>query len=218
MGERKVKAVLFDLDGTLLDTMGDICAAACHAVEAVGLPPFETAGFEKKIGNGIRSIYQAIVPEGTPQKVREQALAEHLRYYPDHCTELTHYYPGARELLEALAQQGIQMAVITNKVEATAVKIVGHYCAHIPFREVWGNNGVRPLKPDVQVGRMACEALSVAPEQVLYVGDGDADMRFAQRMGFGAIGATWGYRDRETLLRSGAQVLLERPLDLLDHI
>ena len=211
-----IKAVLFDLDGTILDTAGDICAAACHAVAAAGLPPFRTEDFRSLIGYGIRSIYADIVPAGTPKDVMERALAEHLRYYPEHCTEQTCFYPGAEELLETLAKRGILLAVITNKVEDTAVKIVRHYCPRIPFREIWGNNGVRPLKPDAQVGRMACEALAVSPEQVLYLGDGDADMRFARNVGFGAIGAAWGYRSREVLLENGAQVLLDRPLDLLD--
>ena len=211
-----IKAILFDMDGTILDTAGDICAAMLHAVETVGLPPFPTEGYEQRIGNGIRRLLHSVLPEGTPDEVAEQALAEHLRYYPAHCTERTYFYPGMEELLQTLVDRGLKLAIVTNKVEATAIKIAAHYCPDIPFLAVWGNDGVRPLKPDVRVGNMACEALGVTPEQVLYVGDGDADMRFAKNMGFGAVAATWGYRSREVLIENGAEVLLEKPLDLLD--
>lgn len=215
---KNIRAVILDMDGTILDTAEDLCAAACHAAHIVGLPSFSLEEYKKVISYGIREMYQRLLPAHTPEQMIEQVIAEHLRYYPEHCTERSCYYPDMEKMLKMLAVKKIKLAVITNKTESTAIKLTDYYCSDIPFQAVWGNNHVRPLKPDVQMGVLACEELHVKPEQVLYLGDGNTDMYFAKNVGFGAVGVTWGYNSRENLLKHGADVLLEHPLELLEMI
>lgn len=210
-----IKAVILDMDGTLLDTVLDMLEAVNHAMDMAGHPRITYEEFQPLIGGGVRDIYKALLADRTPE-MREQAVQTHLTWYRAHCADKTCFYPGMKEMLMELSRRGLKLAIITNKVERNALKIADHFCSDIPFAEVWGNNDVRPLKPDPQVGYMACEALRVKPEEVLYVGDGDTDMRFAKAMGFGAVAACWGYTDREILQKNGAEVLLEKPLDLLE--
>lgn len=207
MNFQKVKAAIFDLDGTLLDTVADIGTGANTALCRYGLPAYPIEEYKHLVGHGIRTLFRLAVPEGTPEEVYQKALADYLAYYPAHCTVHTRYFPGVQEFLRALTEAGIRVAVISNKTEATGQKIISHYFPEVPWAFVWGNNGSRPLKPAVDAGRLACETLGLEPEEILYVGDGDTDMEFASKMGFLAAGVTWGYRSPEQLLQAGADFL-----------
>lgn len=207
MNFQKVKAAIFDLDGTLLDTVADIGTSANQALCRYGLPTYPMEEFKHLVGHGIRVLFHNAAPAGTPEETVQAALSDYLAYYPAHCTVHTQYFPGVKEFLNALTQAGIQVAVISNKTEATGQKIIAHYFPDVPWTFVWGNNGSRPLKPALDAGRLACEALGLQPEEILYVGDGDTDMEFASKMGFIAAGVTWGYRSSQQLLEAGADFL-----------
>ena len=101
------------------------------------------------------------------------------------------------------------MAIISNKTETTANRVITHYFPDISWAFLWGNNGARPLKPALDAGKLACETLGLEPAEIAFVGDGDTDMAFASQMGFVAAGVTWGYRDREELLAAGADFLVD---------
>ena len=173
-----IRAVVFDLDGTLLDTVPDLGESANAALRRFGMPAMPARDYQPRIGHGIHNLMLQSVPEGTPEALFEQVLAFYLAYYPEHCTEHTQIFPQT------------------------------------PFRFVWGNNGVRPLKPALDAGSGLCAALSLRPEEILYLGDGDSDMEFASKMGFFAAGAAWGYRSREALAENGADAVLEQASDL----
>ena len=205
----KPKAVLFDLDGTLLDTLGDIAAAADHGLSQVGLPTHDRAVYRRLVGHGIRRLFDQAVPEGTAPEVYQQALSAYLAYYPAHCTVHTACFPGVQEFLARLQSQGSPMAIISNKTETTANRVITHYFPDISWAFLWGNNGARPLKPALDAGTLACETLGLKPAEIAFVGDGDTDMAFASQMGFVAAGVTWGYRDREELLAAGADFLVD---------
>lgn len=206
---QKIRAIVFDLDGTLLDTLPDIGAGSNAALRHSALPERSLAVYRKLVGNGIRTLIRRAVPEGTPDDVYEQTLAYYLQYYPEHCTVHTKFYPGIEQMLATLKGAGFMLGVLSNKTEKTAVRIIDHFFPRSPFQLVWGNNGVRPLKPDPSAGRLLCEELGVSPEELMYVGDGDTDMEFASRNGFFAAGVTWGYRDREVLTSCGADALVD---------
>lgn len=211
-----IKAVFLDMDGTMLDTAEDLWRAACHAVESEGFPSFTLEEYKKVISYGIRDMYGRLLPLGTDPETVERVIAEHMKYYRQHCTEFTCWYPEMEAVLKELDRNEIKLAVITNKTEQTAVKIAAHYCKDIPLLGVWGNDGQHPLKPDPCMGLLVCEKLGVKPEEVLYAGDAGTDMRFAQNAGFAAAGAAWGYNAVHDLRENGADVVLERPEELLD--
>ena len=212
---QKIRAIVFDLDGTLLDTLPDIGASCNAALRRFGLAERSLNEYRRLVGNGIRTLVHRAAPEGTPDDVYEQTLAYYLQYYPEHCTEHTRFYPGIEQMLATLKGAGYLLGVLSNKTEKTAVRIINHFFPSSPFQLVWGNNGQRPLKPDPTAGKLLCEELGVLPDELMYVGDGDTDMEFASRNGFFAAGVTWGYRDRDVLTSCSANVLVSSAGQLL---
>lgn len=211
-----VRAVIFDLDGTLLDTVPDLGASANVALRQFAMPERPLGDYRALIGHGIRNLVRQAVPEGTTEERFEQVLAFYLNYYPEHCAEQTAVFPGIRELIARLTERGYTLGVLSNKTETTTQRLIAHFFPDAPFRLVWGNNGLRPLKPAPDAGQALCKALALAPEEILYLGDGDSDMEFASKMGFYAAGAAWGYRSREALAQNGADVILENAAELVE--
>ena len=209
MNIQKVKAAIFDLDGTLLDTMADIGTSANTALCRCGFSPYPIESYRARIGHGIRTLLAGCLPEGTDPAIVDQVVRIHREFYPEHCTVHTDYYPGVREFLDQLTRRGIRLAIISNKTESIARKIVEHYFGSYDWAFVWGNDGQRPLKPALEAGHLACQTLNLQPEEILYVGDGDTDMEFGSSMGFHTVGVTWGYRDPDQLLTAGAHKLVD---------
>lgn len=217
MNQTTLRAMVFDLDGTLLNTIPDIAGALNRALTAEGLPPRPLEDYGHIVGGGIREAIRRAAPEGTPAETLDAINRRYQADYPANCTVETDYYSGIQTLLRRLHESGVALAVITNKTENTAQRIVEHFFADIPFRFVWGNNGERPLKPAADAGKLACEALQLPPEAVAFVGDSDVDMLFAVAAGFLPVGAAWGYRGAAELLRAGAVWLCGSPDGLLDQ-
>ena len=213
--EKQFRAAVFDLDGTLLDTLFDLGACANEALRQFGLPGHSLEEYRTFIGNGIPKLIARAVPEGTQDETIQSVLRFYLSYYPEHCAEHTKFFPGVREAIETLKARGYMLAVLSNKTETTTKKIIDAYFPDAPFRVVWGNNGVRPLKPAPDAGFLLLEKLSCRPDEVFYLGDGDTDMAFAKTMGFFAAGAAWGYRPREVLRACGADRLFETMAEIL---
>ena len=210
----QLRAAVFDLDGTLLDTVRDIGTAANATLAHFGFPQHPLEAYQGFIGNGLLMLYRRAAPAGTDEATVE-ALRDYGRdYYREHCTGLTQVYDGVPELLHGLAARGIMLGMVTNKTEATARCVMAHYFPEVPFRFIWGNNGVRPLKPAPESGKLMLRELGLTPEQIAFTGDGDTDMAFASALGFWALGASWGYRPRTVLAEQGADALLETPEEL----
>ncbi len=207
MNFQNIKAAIFDLDGTLLDTLGDITASANTALAQFGLPTHSVREFQAFVGHGSLTMFHNATPDGTPEKTIRKALAAYLAWYPEHCLVHTQYFPGVQTFLHALTHAGIRVAVVSNKTETTGLKIIHHYFPEVPWSFIWGNNNSRPLKPSPASGRLACEVLKLHPDEILFVGDGDTDMEFASNVGFLAAGVTWGYRSRRQLIAAGADFL-----------
>lgn len=148
----------------------------------------------------------------------QKVLNFYLGYYPVHCAEHTKLFPGVAQTIRLLRQRGYALAVLSNKTETTAKKIIAEYFPDEPFCLVWGNNGVRPLKPATDAGYSLLQELTCRPEEVFYLGDGDTDMAFASRMGFFAAGATWGYRPEQALLEAGADRLFSSMQEILPYL
>ena len=215
MNDKKFRAVVFDLDGTLLDTLYDLGACANVALRQYGYPEHSIEDYRGFIGNGIPKLIARALPAGTDEAEVQKVLRFYLSYYPEHCAEHTKFFPGVKESIETLCKRGYMLAVLSNKTETTTKKIIAQYFPDTPFRVVWGNDGVRPLKPALDAGFLLLNELACAPEEVFYLGDGDTDMAFASRMGFFAAGATWGYRPQQVLTNCGADRLFETMAEIL---
>lgn len=215
---RKIKLAVFDLDGTLLNTIPDIGAGVNHALRRFGLPERTVDEYKRFVGNGVRDLIARAIPAGTSVELEAAVLAEYRGYYPQHYAEQTAYFPGIQELLTRLMNVGVQVAVLSNKTEATALLIMNHFFPDVPFTFVWGNNGVRPLKPATDAGKMLCETMGLQPCEVAYVGDMNGDMEFGSKMGFHTVGVTWGYCTRERLLEAGAHALADTMDELAETI
>ena len=218
MNFQKVKAVIFDLDGTLLDTLADIGTGLNTALCRFGFEEHPIVSYRQRIGHGIKNAVRASLPETATEEQYQQMLDFYLSYYPQHCTEKTDYFPGTLAFLDELVKKGVKLAVISNKTETTAKKVMDHYFADYTWEFVWGRTESRPLKPAKEAGILACEALKLQPQEILYVGDGDTDMEFASKMGFIAAGVTWGYRDPDQLLAAGADCLVSTWEELLRQL
>lgn len=207
-------AVIFDLDGTLLNTLGDLRAATNHALEVRGLPPHSMEEIRQFIGNGIRLLICRAMPEGTPEAEIDAALDDFKAYYAAHIRDRTVPYDGIPQLLTALRKRGIKVAVLSNKIDSASQQLIEYF---FPGKTdvVFGEHVGVPRKPDPTSCRMVMQQLGVQPEQVLYVGDSGTDMQTAKNAGLYAVGVTWGFRSKEVLLKYGADVLVHRPEQIL---
>lgn len=207
-------AVIFDLDGTLLNTLGDLRAATNHALEVRGLPPHSMEEIRQFIGNGIRLLICRAMPEETPEAEIDAALDDFKAYYAAHIHDRTVPYDGIPQLLTALRKRGIQVAVLSNKIDSASQQLIDYF---FPEKTdvVFGEHVGVPRKPDPTSCRMVMQQLGVQPEQVLYVGDSGTDMQTAKNAGLYAVGVTWGFRSKEVLLKYGADVLVHRPEQIL---
>lgn len=207
-------AVIFDLDGTLLNTLGDLRAATNHALEVRGLPPHSMEEIRQFIGNGIRLLICRAMPEGTPEAEIDAALDDFKAYYAAHIHDRTVPYDGIPQLLTALRKHGIKVAVLSNKIDSASQQLIEYF---FPGKTdvVFGEHVGVPRKPDPTSCRMVIQQLGVQPEQVLYVGDSGTDMQTAKNAGLYAVGVTWGFRSKEVLLKYGADVLVHRPEQIL---
>lgn len=205
-----IQAVIFDLDGTLLNTIEDLRAAVNYALGLRNLPFRTTEQTLDSVGNGIRNLIRLSMSEGTPDADIDAALADFRAYYGEHLMDLTQPYPGIPELLRDLKAQGIRIGVLSNKIDTASRRLIAHFFGELVDVTLGERPGI-PRKPDPTSCREMLERLGAQPENTLYVGDSDVDMMTAHNAGLKALGVTWGFRTRELLLKNGAQVLIETP-------
>ena len=208
--------VIFDLDGTLLDTIGDL-AVACNAVLAVrGLPQHSYEEYCHFVGNGIMRLVERALPEPL-RKPENVALvrADFVKYYTEHIDRYTKPYAGIPEVVAELARRGVRMAVASNKFQAGTEKLIRLFFPDAAFAAVFGQRPGVPLKPDPAVVEEILARTGTPKERVLYVGDSGVDMQTAAAAGVRSAGVTWGFRDRDELAASGARHIVDRPEELL---
>lgn len=206
--------VIFDLDGTLLNTIADLGNACNHALKSMGFSPHPLSAYNYMVGNGVRKLMERAEPDATPETIDD--LLRHFReYYDEHCTDLTQPYPGIPELLRTLRDQGIRVAVTSNKYQKAVDKIIAHYFGDIEFAAILGEVPTRPKKPDPSI---VFEALSICPtpkKDVLYVGDSAVDMETARRACVESAGVTWGFRPVSELRTAFADHIVSDPAEIL---
>ena len=215
----KTELVIFDLDGTLLDTIGDLAAASNHMLRLRGLAEHTLDDYRRFVGNGILRLVERALPEAlrTPAAV-QAARADFRAFYIDHIDLETRPYAGIPALLEELARRGIRLAVASNKFQAGTEKLVRRFFPAIPFVAVLGQRPDVPLKPDPAVVREILTQCGVPAEKTLYVGDSGIDIETARAAGVRSVGVTWGFRSRTELEAAGADRLADRAEAILEAL
>ena len=210
-----IKAIIFDLDGTLLDTLHDLADSVNHVLTNHNMKNRTVDEIRSFIGNGVPTLIARSVPAGTEENTIAECVREMAEYYKDHADIKTKPYNGISELLETLKNKGIRTAVVTNKVENAAEILCNNKFGNI-FDCVIGDNGKDRLKPHPDNVFRALDTLGCDKNEVLYVGDSDVDMITAQNAGLISIGVTWGFRDVEILRNAGADYIVNNPFEILN--
>ena len=207
------RAVLFDLDGTLTDTLSDIACAMNRALRLHGLPEWDEKEYCYLVGNGARILAQRCVRER--QELAEAVRRDYQAWYETHNLVRTRPYQGVPEMLEALHRRGIVLAVLSNKPDQDTKAVVRHFFPQIPFSVVRGQVEGVPVKPDPAGALAVAAQLGIEPGAWLYLGDTAVDMTCARAAGMHPVGALWGFRTEAELRESGAEHLIAAPGELL---
>jgi phosphoglycolate phosphatase len=211
------KAILFDLDGTLLDTLADIACAGNAGLKGLGFPTHPVESYRHFVGDGAGCLALRILPEGhhdeeTVERCRTIIAAEYAKCWADN----TKPYPGIPELLAELQARSVPMAVLSNKPDDATRTVVDGYFPDCKFRVIRGALPSIPIKPNPAAALQIAEEFDIPPERFIYLGDTDTDMRTAVAAGMFPAGALWGFRTAEELTANGAKVLLKKPQEVLN--
>ena len=209
-----IRAVLFDLDGTLADTLADLANATNWALQQVGCPTHPTDSYRYKVGDGAHELCARALPLDK-QELADRVLRLMRQRYDEHCFDLTRLYPGIPELVSALMDRHLNIAVLSNKPDDFTNRVIAHYFQPSPFAIVRGQLPNVPLKPDPTAAVRIAQELGIPPAHWLYLGDTNTDMNMARAAGMHPIGALWGFRDRAELVDSGAEHVIATPHELL---
>lgn len=213
---RKFEAVLFDLDGTLLDTLADIAESANAALRRLGFSGWPIEAYRHFIGDGVENLARRIVPPDHQQPEVLQQFGQLFRQeYSHRWTDATQPYPGIPELLDQLTAYQVPMAVLSNKPDEFTQQCVERFLGRWSFRMVLGDRPELPRKPDPAGALQIAQVLQTPPQRILYLGDTKTDMQTARAAGMFAVGALWGFRSAEELLAYGAHQLICHPLELV---
>lgn len=211
--------VVFDLDGTLIDSIKDLGAATNYALQANGYPAHPLENYPMYVGNGVNKLIERALPENA----RSEDMVKKLRvffmeYYDFHNTEYTLPYAGIPELLRKLQDKGIKIAVASNKYDAATNKLVRYFFPDIEFIAIEGQKEGIPVKPDPSIVFSILTKADVRKQNTLYVGDSGVDMETARRAGVDSVGVTWGFRSIEELKQNFAGAIVNEPLEIMEYV
>lgn len=213
---RMKSLLIFDLDGTLLDTVADLAASTNYALNLCGFPTHDAGAYKFFVGNGINKLFERALPEGEKTSENIFLIRQHfLEYYGVHNSDLTTPYPGISDLLSRLQKAGIKLAVASNKYQKGTEKLIRHFFPEINFVAVFGQRDDVPAKPDPTIVYDILNVAKADKSDVLYVGDSGVDMQTAQNSGIEAVGVTWGFRPRSEMEAFSPQYIVDAPSDIL---
>ena len=212
------KLVIFDLDGTLLNTIEDLGHAANHALRRNGFATHTIASYPFFVGNGIRRLITRVLPEDRRDTDTVDTLMRDFKeYYDEHCLDYTKPYDGMPELLLDLRDLGVGLAVASNKYHAATERIIAHFYPDIPFVAVQGHVEGMNVKPDPSIIFSILARAQVAKADAMLVGDSGVDIETARRACIDAVGVTWGFRPEKELVEHYAPAIVQRPVDILAY-
>lgn len=210
----KFDAVLFDLDGTLTDTLADIAFAMNRSLRLHGLPQWPEEAYRYLVGDGAKVLSERAVRQR--HELAPSVRREYQAYYQEHTLDRTKPYDGICAMLSQLQDMGLKLAVLSNKPDRDTRGVVAHFFPEIRFVRVRGQVEGVPVKPDPAGALQLAQEIGVVPERILYLGDTSVDMRCALAAGMFPVGALWGFRDEAELRQSGARALAAKPSDVVE--
>ncbi|MCP9613057.1 HAD family hydrolase [Coprobacter tertius] len=213
------KLVIFDLDGTLLNTIDDLAVSTNFALSCCGFPEHKVSQYKYFVGNGIAKLFERALPEN---ERNEQNIARMRMYFLEHYTVNntchTVPYDGIPDLLRSLADQDVKLAVASNKYQQGTEKLIDYYFGDIPFIAVLGQREGVPVKPDPVIIEEILGVAGISRDETLYTGDSGVDMQTAKNAGVESVGVTWGFRSKGELLENGACHVVDYPGELLKYM
>ena len=210
------KLAIFDLDGTLLNTVEDLGNATNYALTQCGFPIHPTDAYYQMVGRGIYNLFRAAIPSEYATEDNVQRMASYfIPYYDTHKCDCTRPYDGIPEMLKTITDRGVRLAVASNKYQAGAEKLVSHFFGEYDFVKILGQRDGQPIKPDPAiVDQILADVPKVAKEQVVYVGDSNVDMQTGANAGVRTVGVSWGFRTREELAAYSPSAIVDTPEEL----
>ena len=213
----KYKLAVFDLDGTVLNTIGGLTHAVNAVLERNGIPVKSKAQVQAMVGNGTRKLIERSLGEGADPALIEKVFAEYKEFYRDNCSYDTFPYDGITEMLQALNDAGVKCAVVTNKPDAPAKTLIEEHFGGL-ICETHGNVPEVPVKPDPTFVFEVMKNAGVQPSEACYIGDSDVDIRTGKNAGIDYISVDWGFRTREFLIENGAGIIFSDPAELASYL
>ena len=210
-----VKAIIFDLDGTLVNSLEDLADSINHCLGVLGVPVHNTEDYKMMIGTGSRELCRKALPPDRAD-LADKLLEMNLIRYAQHCFDKTKPYPGIVEALDELIRQGLHLAVLSNKPDNFVKLITRRIFGPDRFEMIAGQRDGLPTKPDPAGVLDILKRMQFTPDETLYIGDSGTDMTTALAAGTAAVGVSWGFRDRAELVAAGAHHIIDNPAQLLD--
>lgn len=209
--------IVFDMDGTLLNTLEDLTDSVNYALQACGYTERTLDEIQCFVGNGVRVLMNRAVPAGTSEEDIIKCLTIYREHYSKNMQHKTRPYDGINELLKSLKEKGIKLAIVSNKYDSAVKALCKDYFQDY-IRIAIGESPEVVKKPAPDSVFTALEQLGAVKDEALYVGDSEVDVQTARNAGLKCIGVTWGFRDREVLATEGADIIIDKPLELLDYL
>ncbi len=210
------EGIIFDLDGTLIDSLVDLADSMNKVLIENKYPTHTMDDYRNFIGKGIKELVRRALPESARNdRIFTESYHKMVAIYREHCLEKTALYEGISEMLNGVQQHHLKMAILSNKVDELTKKIVAVLLKKWDFIEVMGARSDMPKKPDPIGAMYINDKMSTSTKKMIYVGDSGVDMETAKSAGMLAVGVLWGYRGKEELLRNGADIIVDHPMEIL---
>lgn len=209
------KAIIFDLDGTLVNTLTDLANSMNFALKQLSQPPHTAEECKKMIGNGLIKFAERALADDK-QNLRDELLVLMRGHYRNNCFVYSTLYDGISEIISTLHDRGAGLGVLTNKDHLVAVRIVEHFFGKNIFGYITGVAKGMDVKPDPQGALKIADAMGLKPSEILFAGDSDVDIQTAKNAKMGSIGVSWGFRDRAGLQAAGADIIIDKPAEILN--
>ena len=212
-----IQSIIFDLDGTLTDTLQDLANSVNYALRKMNWPERTLEEVRRFVGNGVRRLVQRAVPENTSEADYESCFALFRQHYILHCQDNTRLYAGVGEMLQEVHRRGYKTAIVSNKLQAGVDELYDTYFREVIDVAIGQREGVA-LKPAPDMVELALSQLGASKDETVYVGDSEVDVQTARNAGLRCISCLWGFRDREQLETAGATMFISHPKELLSII